>query len=359
MITSKTLNLDVLHNFTPLNALSEQRLKDVVNGCYVESLPAGAIICRYGECDDRTIFLLSGQVRFIDHHGNETLLAAVEPAANHPLVETKPRQFTVKANKPVNILAVSQQRLHDALLWEQSLSSLAQTLFAHLPENVDRDWLLRLLKSHIFYRLPPMNILELLKVLVEVPVKQGQVIIQTGEKADCCYFIKSGRAEIRQIDNEEMLTVAFLGKGDFFGEEGLLKNAPRNADVTMLEDGVLMSLGKKDFDRLLKAPSLHSLSFALALPQVQAQEAVWLDVRLLAEYQLIHLKGSIHLTLPDIRLKARQLPLNKHYIICCDNGQRSAAAAFLLGIQGYNASVLAGGLWSLSAAERAQYLESA
>ena len=352
-------NVDILHNFTPLNALSGQRLKDVLSGCHVESFAPESTICHYGDSDDKALFLLSGQVILIDHQGQETLLSALDPAANHALTPHKPRQFTIKAFKTANILAVDQQRLNDALLWQQSLSSLAKTLFASLPETTDKDWLVRLLQSHIFYRLPPTNILELLNVLTEVKVVKGQTIIRTGEEADCCYFIKEGRVEVRQKIAGEMLTVAYLSKGDFFGEEGLLKDAPRNADITLLDDGILMKLVKKDFDRLLKSPSLQTMSCALAIPQIQSEEAVWLDVRLAEEYRLIHLKQALHLALPDIRLKARQLALNKHYIICCDNGQRSAAAAFLLGIQGYNTTILAGGLWSLTAQERAQYLESA
>lgn len=359
IMMTKAINVDTLHNFTPLNALSDQRLKDVLSDCQVESFAAGSVICHYGDCDDKALFLLSGQVVLKDHQGQETILNALDSAANHVLTPSKPRQFTITAVKTANILAVNQQRLNDALLWQQSLSSLAKTLFSHLPETIDKDWLLRLLQSRIFYRLPPMNILELLKVLTEIPVVKGQTLIRTGEEADCCYFIKEGRAEVRQKIADEICTVAYLSKGDFFGEEGLLKDAPRNADITMLDDGVLMKLVKKDFDRLLKSPSLQTISFALAIPQIKYEEAVWLDVRLFEEYQQIHLKDATHLALPDIRLKARQLPLNKHYIICCDNGQRSAAAAFLLGVQGYNATILAGGLWSLSAQERAQYLESA
>ncbi len=359
MIINKTLHAELLHNFTPLNALPPQRLKEALVGSYLESLEPESIICRYGDCDDKTIFLLSGQVTLIDFQGQKSELNALDLAANYALVDSKPRQFTVKAEKTVNILVVNQRLLNDVLLWEQSLSSLAKTLFARLPPNIDKQWLLHLLQSHIFYRLPPMNILELLNSLTEINVKEGQLIVQAGDKADCCYFIKSGRAEVRQQIAGESLIVAYLSKGNMFGEEGLLKDAPRNADVIMLEDGVLMRLGKQDFDRLLKSPSLQSMSFALALSQIQTQEAEWLDVRLVDEYQQSHFNGALHLALPDIRLKARQLPLNKHYIIYCDNGQRSAAAAFLLGVKGYNATVLAGGLWSLTASERAQYLESA
>lgn len=350
------LTKDILHNFTPLNALSEQRLKDVLAGCYIETIKPESSIINYGDCDDQAIFLLSGELLLKDYQGQETVLSALDTAANFPIVPAKPRQFTITAKKPCNILSVNQQKLQDALLWEQSLGSLAKTLFSQLPENIDKDWLLRLLQSRIFYRLPPVNILELLSSLQEFTVTAGQKIITKGEAADCCYFIKEGRVKVCQQINGEYLTVAYLTKGDFFGEEGLLKDAPRNADVIMLDDGVLMKLGKKDFDRLLKMPSLQSYTFNLAQQQIDYQEAVWLDVRLLEEHQLAHFDETFHLPLPDVRLKSRQLPLHQHYIIYCDNGQRSAAAAFLLGIQGYNVSVLAGGIDGLSAEQKQRYL---
>ncbi len=39
----------------------------------------------------------------------------------------------------------------------------------------------------------------------EVTVVKGQTIINTGEEADCCYFIKEGRVEVRQKIADEML----------------------------------------------------------------------------------------------------------------------------------------------------------
>ena len=45
--------------------------------------------------------------------------------------------------------------------------------------------------------------------------------------------------------------LAELGMGDTFGEEALISGAHRNATVTMITDGVLMRLGKDDFNTLL------------------------------------------------------------------------------------------------------------
>lgn len=358
MPRNQTLRIDILHNFVPLNALSQKRRNDVLNGCHIESRPAGNVLFRYGDCDGQCIFLLSGEVELTDHSGEKTLISAMDVAANHAIGQTQPRQYTATAVTPVNVLSVDQERLYNALLWEQSLSGLAQSLFQQLPPDTDRDWVLRLLQSRIFYRVPPMNILELLKSLMPVPVQRGERVIRQGDSADCCYFIHAGRAEVIRHEGEDSVVVAYLGKGQYFGEEGLLQDAPRNADVVMLEDGLLMRLDKAGFDRLLKAPSLDTISFAMALSLVQQDEADWLDVRLPEEFRQGHLRGAVNLPLQDIRRKAQNLPLNRHYIIYSYNAQRSAAAAFMMGVQGFHTSILTGGLLSLDPGQRRRYLDT-
>lgn len=350
------LDLGILHNFVPLNALSRTRLQDVLAGCRIQTLPAGSVLFRYGDPLVQSVFLLSGRVELTEHDGQVTELDASDVAADHALAPSNPRQFTATALTTVNILAVNQQKLYEALLWEQSLSTLAKTLFAELPPDIDRDWVLRLLQSRVFYRVPPMNILEMFRTMTPVPVREGEVIVRRGETADSCYFIREGRAVVTQPEGRETLTVAYLGKGQYFGEEGLLQEAPRNADVTMLEDGLLMRLEKADFDRLLKAPSVDKLDFAAADRLVMTGKAVWLDVRLPEEYKQGHLRHARNMPLQDIRFKAQQLPLDQHYVVYSFSEQRSTAAAFLLGVQGFQASVLAGGLMTLEAGQRQQNL---
>jgi hypothetical protein len=145
-----------------------------LSGCYVETVKPETTLLNYGDCDDKAIFLLSGQLTLTDYQGNQTTLDALDYAANYPIVASKPRQFTVTVKKTCNILAVNQQHLQDALLWEQSLGSLAKTLFAQLPPNMDKDWVLRLLNSRVFYSLPPLNILELLQSLQTVTVQKDR-----------------------------------------------------------------------------------------------------------------------------------------------------------------------------------------
>ncbi len=57
--------------------------------------------------------------------------------------------------------------------------------------------------------------------------------------------------------NKEDIILAELVVGDTFGEESLISEEKRNATITMQTDGILMRLGKKDFQALLIEPILE------------------------------------------------------------------------------------------------------
>ena len=54
-----------------------------------------------------------------------------------------------------------------------------------------------------------------------------------------------------------------------------------------------------------------------------------------------------------IRLKMKALDRNVHYIVYCDTGRRSSAAAYILNERGFRASVLRGGLSAIEPKKRA------
>ncbi len=75
-----------------------------------------------------------------------------------------------------------------------------------------------------------------------------------------------------------------------------------------------------------------------------ADGAVWLDVRLPSEFESFHEAGALNIPLYFIRLKLSQLDTDQNYIVCCDTGRRSSAAAFILNERGFKTRVLRGGL---------------
>jgi rhodanese-related sulfurtransferase len=111
----------------------------------------------------------------------------------------------------------------------------------------------------------------------------------------------------------------------------------------MLTDGVLMRLDRKDFDELLKDPLVQWVSPVEVAAMVQAGAGL-IDVRLEDEFRRGAIRGSVNMPLYLLRLKAASLDPKRKYIVYCETGSRSCAAAFLLSQRGLDVYVLRGGL---------------
>jgi rhodanese-related sulfurtransferase len=199
------------------------------------------------------------------------------------------------------------------------------------------------LTSGIFATLPPAHIEELLRRFQRIKAPRGEVIIREGEEGDFYYVIESGRCTVSRQVGGASVELAELKAGDAFGEEALVANARRNATVAMKTDGVLLRLAKADFVELLKEPLMHRLSRPEA-DKKAAAGAVWLDVRFPAEYNVDKLPGAMNIPLNEIRNVFGSLDRHKEYIVYCQSGRRSSAAAFLLSQRGFKAYLLEGGL---------------
>ena len=111
----------------------------------------------------------------------------------------------------------------------------------------------------------------------------------------------------------------------------------------MQTDGSLMRLGKDDFRALLKEPLLEWLDKDEA-DKVIAHGGQWLDVRLPSEFKVFHKDGAVNMPLYLLRHKLNVLVPGTQYVVCCDTGLRSSAAAFILKQKGFQVVVLTGGL---------------
>ncbi|MGN6576248.1 MAG: MFS transporter [Nocardioides sp.] len=95
----------------------------------------------------------------------------------------------------------------------------------------------------MFAPLTPAVLESLARSLITVPVAAGEVVLREGEDSDRFYVIDSGLVEVTQ----EGTVVRREGPGDFFGEIGLLRDVPRTATITAVEDSVLVALEREDF----------------------------------------------------------------------------------------------------------------
>jgi len=333
----------------PPSALNAENFQELAGKAYIEELPAGTIIFKEGDSDRKTVYLLDGQVELTTADGAKTAIAAGTDAAKHPLGNLQPRKHTAVAKSVCKITRFDSDLLDILLTWDQ-LSGIEVNEISVDEDEDDGDWMTRILQSKAFLQIPPANIQAMFMRMQEVPVRAGEVIIKQGDEGDYYYIITNGKAKVtRTSKTGAELQLAQLSDGDAFGEEALLSEAKRNANIVMVTDGTLMRLSKEDFNELLKEPMLSWLDYDEALAKVKAG-ARWLDVRLESEHQNNGLEGSLNIPLFMLRMKADTLDKKTPYIIYCDTGRRSSAAAFLLSERGFQVSVLQGGLNALSKA---------
>jgi len=80
----------------------------------------------------------------------------------------------------------------------------------------------------------------------------GTVLFKQGEASDSFYIIVAGEIEIRiHTSGGGHDRIIILSDGDFFGEMGVMRNAPRSGDGVLKSDSVLLKIMKHDFDRLM------------------------------------------------------------------------------------------------------------
>ncbi len=347
---NKPLHPDQLRDLIPLNALSSRQLWELRARTVPLVLTAGEVL----ELDERhattRYYLMSGKLLVSDVEGQQGLLAAGTPAALHSLLSERTRE--VRALEDCHLLSVDAVELDRLLSWRQALQDVLLQL---TMDGEETEWLERLLENPLFAQVPPQNIRSMLHRLVSVEAPAGQTLLREGEAGDCCYFLKSGRAQVLKAEGSGEQLLAELETGACFGEEALLEDRPRNASVAMIEDGSVLRLGRADFFELLKAPVVSEVDLD-EVADLLGCGAQWLDVRLADDYERGHAMQALHMPLHLLRLKTRLLNPRRTYLCYCESGKRSASAVFLLTQLGFTAYALRGGLDALGSDDRSALL---
>ncbi len=187
------------------------------------------------------------------------------------------------------------------------------------------------------------NIQAIMACIKTISVKANETVIEQGDNGNDYYIISKGRCQVIQKKEHcnRPQVIAELREGDAFGEEALIAESTRNASIVMMEDGMLLKLNRKDFSQFLM-PSLISYVGIKQCNQLIKNGAQWIDCRSPSEHETNGL--GINVPLSSIRILAHELDRNNTYIVYCDDGKKSAVAAFILKQLGVNALVLEGGL---------------
>ena len=347
----RPLDIALLKSFSPLDGLKNDNLYALSKKTQVKTMESGRLLFKQGETDRRTYYLVSGTIELRANDRTVGQVRGGTPDARSALAPGAPRKFTGRAATDIEYIMIDSDLLDVLITWDQTGTYEVEELSDRGDSNSTGDWMTTLLQTKAFHRIPPANIQAIFMRMQRINCRAGDIIIKQGADGDYFYVIVSGKCLVTRETplNKEGLKLAELGTGDSFGEEALIAEAKRNATVTMLTDGSLMRLGKQDFQTLLNEPLLQWVDYEQAKKMV-AEGGKWLDVRLPSEFQNFRIEDAINIPLYFIRLRLNALEKNTQYIVCCDTGRRSSAAAYILSERGFEAYVLKGGLAGTEAA---------
>ena len=228
-------------------------LKQQVVNCFVPaSFGLGGEIVTEGEVADAFYVLTEGRARMVKRGpgGEEIPLNVLSPGATFGatgLLDPSAignRSTTVRASSDVRAFKLDSSRF--------------QTLLANHPEIKNcieleqrNHQLVNFLKLHtVFARLPS----EALKLLVTeaetVTVKAGKCLVRQGDPSGPMFIIEDGRLRVWQQHGEQQRELAFLRKGDLFGEVSIARGKPRHATVEALTESRLIKINENTFGKL-------------------------------------------------------------------------------------------------------------
>ncbi|MBD1937919.1 Crp/Fnr family transcriptional regulator [Microcoleus sp. FACHB-68] len=110
----------------------------------------------------------------------------------------------------------------------------------------------------LFSAANPETLEWLLSVAVEHEYPSNRAVLMEDAWGNAVYFLVSGWVKVRRLAGENVVTLAILGRGDFFGEMAILDESPRSTDVIALSPVQLLSVSAQRFIQTLsKDAQLH------------------------------------------------------------------------------------------------------
>ena len=104
----------------------------------------------------------------------------------------------------------------------------------------------------LFSSFPDEQLRMLASVVTRKSVTRSTTVMAGGDATDSLYIVLSGRLKVMMSDAEgKEVILSILGPGEFFGEMGLIDDAPRSASVVAIEPCELLSIAKRDFKKSL------------------------------------------------------------------------------------------------------------
>lgn len=237
----------------PMMMFLPSELKQLVMDCFVPaSFGFGGNIVTEGEETDAVYVLAEGRARMVKRgaNGEEIPLNVLKPGETFgatglldPSAIGK-RSTTVRASSDVQAYKLDPQ--------------LFQALLANHPEvksYFEIEQRHRQLANFVKLYTPlaklPAEALKLLALEAEtVNIKAREIIIRQGDGVGPMFIVEEGRLKVWETQSARQREIAFLRKGDLFGELSIARNQPRHATIEALTDCRLIRINQPTFGKL-------------------------------------------------------------------------------------------------------------
>ncbi len=339
---SKTSFKD-LRKYCYFSSLSDGALEVLSKKLQVVEYPSGTEIIKEGSPCDGFYFISRGEVEVVKttKWGQKAKIDVAgrgEAFGEMALLTCSPRTCSIIAKSDVTLLKLSKNEFEDVVKMDVAFSQMLE----HRVQSYAQFHLMKTLQP--FALLEPEKMAMIKDRLKEEKYASGENIITQGDKGDLYYIIKSGKVSImKKMMTDEAELVATMEEGHGFGEEALISDSPRNATVRAVDETAVWTLSKADFDSIMKASFLREVNPEEVLSRTD-DKINYLDVRMKMEFDEEHIPGAVNLPLGELREKYLELDKSKEYHVYCLVGARSAAAAFLMNSQGFQATSIRGGM---------------
>ncbi|MBN2208780.1 MAG: cyclic nucleotide-binding domain-containing protein [Candidatus Coatesbacteria bacterium] len=230
------------------NGVDPRESGNVSRAFQLQAFKPEELVFREGDSAGRFFFIKSGQVLVSKKNlsGDDEPLSVLKGGqffGEIGLLEQMERTATVKAITELEVFQIGREAFGRLLESSPAFSSLLS--------RFSRD---RLLKHvSIFKELDEANLAKVRERLIEKSLAKDTVVFRQNDAPDALYVILKGQVRVSKVmPSGRDVTLAYLGRGDFFGEMGLIEAEPRSATVISVETTTLLALSKNDFQTLLK-----------------------------------------------------------------------------------------------------------
>jgi CRP-like cAMP-binding protein len=206
-----------------------------------EQYVAGTTIIREGDDPDKFYVIVTGEVDIIQKDGQgDQIINHLGPRqffGEIGILHTDKRTATVRTTTDVEVMSLNRAVF---LNWLEQSEAIHQKIQQAIEQRVSAD--------EQFQSSVPVTTTFTTAPTGPERFAPDTIIVQQGDSPDHFYIILEGEVEVFHTDsNNQHIAIARLGRGDYFGEIGLLVGRPRITSVRAVTAVQAISFDRDEF----------------------------------------------------------------------------------------------------------------